>query len=76
MAAPIILGFTAGPGAREFTITGGVSVAGSIVVEQTTSLAAPITWEPIQTNAVPAGTYRITIPRGADAKAFYRLMAQ
>jgi hypothetical protein len=77
LSAPTILGFAAGPGTREFIISGSASVGGSIVVEKTTSLAVPITWEPLQTNAVLAGTYRITIPQeGTDVKAFYRLMAQ
>jgi hypothetical protein len=38
-----------------------------------TSLSTP-DWTPIQTNAVPIGSFSITLPQGADPHAFYRLM--
>ncbi len=72
---PTIEGFT-GPVAGQFTFTGTASGPGSIVTECATSLDAPITWVPIQTNAVSAGAFSIGIPQGANPQAFYRLKGQ
>jgi fibronectin-binding autotransporter adhesin len=72
---PTITGFT-GPVAGAFTIRGSTDIAGALVTKKTTSLAAPIGWQSIQTNAVPGGPFSFTVPQGADTRAFYRLMGQ
>ena len=59
-----------------FIIQGTTDVAGSLVTEKATNLVTPIYWEKIQTNAVPGGAYSITIPQGADPRAYYRVMSQ
>ena len=69
---PILTGIT-GPGAGGFTIQGSTAYAGDLVTMKATNLSPP-NWTPIQTNAVPIGSFSITIPQGADPHAFYRLM--
>ena len=69
---PILKGIT-GPGAGGFTLQGSTAYAGDLVTMKATSLSPP-NWTPIQTNAVPIGSFSITIPQGADPHAFYRLM--
>jgi len=71
---PILTGIT-GAGTAGFTIQGRTAYAGNLVTLKATSLSTP-DWMPIQTNAFPIGTFSITIPLGADPKAFYRLMSQ
>jgi autotransporter-associated beta strand protein len=71
---PIITGIT-GPGTGGFTLSGSTAFAGHLVTLKATSLSTPV-WTPIQTNAVPVGTFSITIPQGADPQAFYMLMGQ
>jgi hypothetical protein len=71
---PILTGIT-GPGTGGFTLHGSTANAGNLVTEKTTSLS-PSNWTPIQTNPVPIGPFSITIPQGADPRAFYRLMSQ
>ena len=72
---PTVSGIT-GPVAAQFTILGSSDIAGNVVTEMTTDLTTPITWVPIQTNAVSAGAFSIEIPQGSDQSAFYRLMGQ
>ena len=71
---PILKGIT-GPGAGGFTIQGSTAYAGDLVTMKATNLSPP-NWTPIQTNAVPIGSFSITLPQGADSQAFYRLMSQ
>ena len=73
---PTITGITASPGTGGFTIHGSADIAGNLVTEKTTSLATPVTWVPIQTNAVPGGAFSFTIPQGTDPQGFFRLMGQ
>jgi hypothetical protein len=61
----------AGPGSGQMTLRGYTDGAASVVTERTTSLALPITWAPIQTNAVPGGNYSFTVPTSGTT-AFYR----
>jgi len=42
-------------------------------MEKTTSLATPITQQPIQTNLVSGGPFTNTIPQGTEPRAFFRL---
>ena len=69
---PILTGIT-GAGTAGFTIQGSTAYAGNLVTLKATNLSPP-NWTPIQTNAVPIGTFSITIPLGLDPHAFYRLM--
>jgi len=69
-----ITGLTTGPLAGQLTLQGTTTVDGNVVTEKTTSLATPITWAPIQTNAVSAGAFTSTIPQGTDPRAFFRLV--
>ncbi|MBI4325721.1 MAG: Ig-like domain-containing protein [Chloroflexi bacterium] len=66
-----IIAVDAGPGAGQLTLRGYTESAGNIVTERATSLATPIVWTPIQTNAVPGGNYSFTVPT-AGAAAYYR----
>ena len=72
---PTVSGIT-GPVAGEFTITGSTDIAGNVVTLTSPSLSAPVTWTPIQTNAVPGGAFTFPVPQGVDPQAFYRLMGQ
>jgi uncharacterized repeat protein (TIGR02543 family) len=69
---PILTGIT-GPGPAGFTLQGSTAYAGDLVTMKATSLS-PSNWTPVQTNAVPIGSFSITLPQGADPHAFYRLM--
>ena len=69
---PILTGIT-GPGPGGFTLQGSTAYAGNLVTWKATNLSPP-DWTPVQTNAVPIGTFSITIPLGTDPKAFYQLM--
>ncbi|MCX6928418.1 MAG: autotransporter-associated beta strand repeat-containing protein [Verrucomicrobia bacterium] len=69
---PILTGIT-GPGPAGFTLQGSTAYAGNLVTWKATNLSPP-NWTPVQTNTVPIGTFSITIPLGADPKAFYQLM--
>jgi hypothetical protein len=68
---PDILSIT-GPVAGKFTISASANGAGNVVTWKATDLGLS-DWTPIQTNAVVGGAFNITIPQGADPKAFYRL---
>ena len=74
-APPTVTGIT-GPVAGQFTIHGSTGIAGNVVTMMTTNLAPIVVWTPIQTNAVPGGTFSISVPQGTAPHAFYRLMEQ
>lgn len=65
-----------GPVAGNFTISGTNAVAGSVVIEATSSLNPPITWQPVQTNTAPAGPFNFLVPQGPGRSAYFRLRAQ
>ncbi|MCI0535233.1 MAG: hypothetical protein L0Z50_08395 [Verrucomicrobiales bacterium] len=72
---PVLLNL-AGPVSGNFTLSGTSAVGGSFVIDGATSLAAPIVWQPLQTNIVPAGPFNFVIPQGTNATAYFRLRAQ
>jgi hypothetical protein len=72
---PTITGFTKDPATEGFTLSGSTDIAGNVVVWATTSLAPPIDWIAIQTNAVPGGGFSFSAP-GTNSQAFYRIMGQ
>ena len=72
---PTITGIT-GPVVGVFTINGSTDIAGNVVTLTTPSLSAPVTWTPLQTNAVPGGVFSFPVPQGAYPNQFYRLMGQ
>ena len=53
------------------SIRGYTESAGDVVTERSTSLATPIVWTPIQTNAVSGGNFSCVVPT-AGAAAYYR----
>ena len=65
------IAINAGPGAGQMTIRGYTESAGGVVTERTTSLATPIVWTPIQTNALSGGNFSFVVPT-AGAAAYYR----
>ncbi len=73
--SPTITGFTKDPATEGFTLSGSTDIAGNVVVWAATSLAPPIDWIAIQTNAVPGGAFSFTAP-GTNSQAFYKLMGQ
>jgi hypothetical protein len=54
-------------------LRGTVGVAGNVVVDRTRSLTLPRSWEPVQTNQVPAGPFTVEVPREAATAAFFRI---
>ncbi len=72
---PTLTGMT-GPVVGVFTINGSTDIAGNVVTLTTPSLSAPVTWTPLQTNAVPGGAFSFTVPQGAGPTKFYRLLGQ
>ncbi len=66
-----IIAINAGPGAGQMTIRGYTDAAGNIITERATSLASPVGWTPIQTNAVTGGNFSFPVPR-SGAAAYYR----
>jgi hypothetical protein len=72
---PIRINLT-GPVSGNLTISGSTEAAGNLVIERTTSLAAPIVWETLQTNSIPAGSFNVLIPQGTNGAAFFRVRAQ
>ena len=73
--SPTLTGIT-GPSVGQFTLAGSTDIAGNVVTLKTPSLSAPVTWTPIQTNAVPGGAFSFPVPQGTNARAFFRLMGQ
>jgi hypothetical protein len=65
-----------GSASGNYTISGTNDTAGTLVIEGTTSLAAPIAWHPLQTNAVPAGAFSFLIPQGTNGAAYFRVRGQ
>jgi hypothetical protein len=61
-------------GGSSFTFTGTTEAPGNLVTERAASLAPPVVWVPIQTNAAPAGPFSISVPWGTNTCAFFRLM--
>ena len=72
---PTLTGIT-GPVVGVLTIVGSTDIAGNVVTLTTPSLSAPVTWTPLQTNAVPGGAFSFPVPQGAYPNEFYRLMGQ
>jgi hypothetical protein len=66
----------AGPSGGNFTVSGTMAAAGTIVLEQTADLTPPVAWQAIQTNSVPAGAFQFQAPQGASAVAFFRVRTQ
>ena len=65
-----------GPTGGVFTVSGTSEAAGTVVIEATTNLVAPITWQPVQTNNVPAGSFTFTIAQGANKSGYFRVRAE
>jgi hypothetical protein len=65
-----------GPVSGNFTMSGTTDVAGTLVIEGTASLAAPIIWQPLQTNSVTAGPFNFLIPQATNPAAYFRLRGQ
>jgi hypothetical protein len=65
-----------GPAAGMVTISGSSAAPGAVVIEATTNLAAPITWEAVQTNTVAAGPFTFTIPQNGGNNAYFRVRAE
>lgn len=62
-----------GPTAGQFTITVTGPDSGRVVTEWASSLALPISWKALQTNAVPGGPLSFTIPQPGSPQAYFRL---
>jgi hypothetical protein len=61
------------PVAGNFSLSGTVGRAATLVVEGTSSLTPPVVWHALQTNNVPAGPFNLTVPQRSGAAGFYRL---
>ena len=69
---PSIAGFT-GPLDGNFTVQGTTDIPGSVVTQRATNLAAPVTWDNLQTNAVPGGVFSFPVPQGTGTAGYFRL---
>lgn len=65
-----------GPVAGAFTLSGATDGPGTVITERTTSLAAPIIWQPVQTNSVPGGPFSFQVLQGTDRMGFFRLRGE
>lgn len=65
-----------GPVGGVFTVSGTNETAGAVVIEATTNLVAPITWQPVQTNNVPVGPFAFTIAQGANKSGYFRVRGE
>jgi hypothetical protein len=54
-------------------VAGTAATAGVVVVEESASLGAPVSWVPRQTNTVPAGDFVLEIPGNLGITGFFRL---
>ncbi|MCC7376905.1 MAG: hypothetical protein IT581_19760 [Verrucomicrobiales bacterium] len=68
--APVLLGLSRSPQGT-LILSGRTEVAASVVIEGAQNLVAPVTWTPIQTNAVAAGRFELVIQQGTTAAAAY-----
>ncbi|HYG35820.1 MAG TPA: hypothetical protein VEC99_13600, partial [Clostridia bacterium] len=74
-AGPITL-MIARPVAGSITISGTTELDLSLVLERAESLAPPISWQPWQSNSVPAGPFSFTISAATNTAAFFRVHCQ
>lgn len=65
-----------GPVGGVFSISGAGETGGTVVIEATGSLVAPIAWQPVQTNSVPAGPFSFSITQGANKNGYFRVRAE
>jgi len=56
-----------------FMIRGTAEVAGSLVIEGTTSLTPPIVWQTLQTNSIPSGPFSFLVAHGTNPAAYFRV---
>lgn len=64
------------PAAGPVTISGTAEMPLSLVLESAGSLASPITWQPLQSNSVPAGPFSFTISGATNVAGFFRIRSQ
>jgi hypothetical protein len=62
--------------AGTLTIQGTNSGSATLVTEHATSLTSPVSWQPLQTNAVSGGPFNFTILASTNVQAYYRLRRQ
>lgn len=55
------------------TLSGTTETDCSLVLERAVNLDAPIVWEPLRTNNVPAGPFSFTVSSTTNAAAFFRV---
>ncbi len=60
-------------GARSVVIAGVATGSGTFVVERATQLGPVNPWQPVQTNSLPNGPFRMQVPTGNQPAAFFRL---
>jgi hypothetical protein len=64
------------PAAGTLTVSGTAEAARDLVLEFATSLANPITWQPLQSKSVPVGPFNFTISATTNPAVFFRVRSQ
>ena len=72
---PILLKLS-GPIGGNFALSGISEGAGNLIIERSSNLSSPTSWEPLQTNSIPAGPFSFQIPAGTHASAYFRVRAE
>ena len=59
-----------------FTLSGTAESPGQLVIEQTSNMTPPITWQALQTNSVGSCAFELQVPQTTNTAAFFRLRQQ